>query len=217
MSIASEIQALASDRTAIQNAISAKGGTVTSADGFDDFAAAIAAIPSGGTDISDTTATAADVRVGKYFYTADGTKTQGTIATYNGEHHSLGYLVSVVLTNPRYGEAFDSGEIVQINSNHVDEYGFYDDITTLSTLSGPTGSTTVTVSESALYLVIVCNGTGMAVEYYDSNIVTTAGITFKPHTELSFPPCPELGMANIFFEVTGNGTITIAEINWDDD
>ena len=51
MTIADEIQALSNDRTAIQNAILAKGGTVTSADGFDDFASAIAAIPSGGTTI----------------------------------------------------------------------------------------------------------------------------------------------------------------------
>lgn len=48
MSIATQIQALTADRTAIQNAISAKGGTVSSADGFDDFASAIATIPSGG-------------------------------------------------------------------------------------------------------------------------------------------------------------------------
>jgi hypothetical protein len=29
-------------------------------------------------DVSDTTAVAADVAIGKYFYTADGTKTEGT-------------------------------------------------------------------------------------------------------------------------------------------
>lgn len=48
MSIATQIEALAADRTAIQSAISAKGGTVSSADGFDDFATAIGTIPSGG-------------------------------------------------------------------------------------------------------------------------------------------------------------------------
>ncbi len=35
----------------------------------------------GGTDVSDTTATASDVLAGKYFHTADGTKTAGTIAS----------------------------------------------------------------------------------------------------------------------------------------
>ena len=35
----------------------------------------------GGTDVSDTTAVASDVLAGKYFHTADGTKTAGTIAS----------------------------------------------------------------------------------------------------------------------------------------
>lgn len=47
MSIASEISALTADKTAIASAIAAKGGTVASGDGFDDFATAIASIPSG--------------------------------------------------------------------------------------------------------------------------------------------------------------------------
>ena len=37
-----------------------------------------------GVDISDTTATAADVASGKYFYTAEGTKTQGTATSGGG-------------------------------------------------------------------------------------------------------------------------------------
>ena len=36
------------------------------------------------TDVTDTTATASDVVAGKYIYTANGTKTQGTITVYNG-------------------------------------------------------------------------------------------------------------------------------------
>lgn len=40
------------------------------------------------TEISDTTATASDVVAGKYFYAADGTKTQGTIPVYAGAHHT---------------------------------------------------------------------------------------------------------------------------------
>lgn len=42
----------------------------------------------GGTDVSDTTATASDVLSGKYFYTAAGVKTQGTITVYAGAHHA---------------------------------------------------------------------------------------------------------------------------------
>ena len=37
----------------------------------------------GGTDVSDTTAVASDVLSGKYFYLANGTKTQGSM-TNNG-------------------------------------------------------------------------------------------------------------------------------------
>ena len=51
-----------------------------------------------GIDISDTTATAADVRVGKDFYLADGTKTQGTIEDYDGaaSQGSGNYTVKVI-------------------------------------------------------------------------------------------------------------------------
>ena len=42
----------------------------------------------GGTDVSDTTATAADVAAGKYFYTAAGVRTAGALSYYVGAHHS---------------------------------------------------------------------------------------------------------------------------------
>ena len=47
MTIATQIAALQQDKTDIANAITAKGGTVTTGDGFDDFASDIATIPSG--------------------------------------------------------------------------------------------------------------------------------------------------------------------------
>lgn len=74
MTIADEIQALSNDRTAIQNAILAKGGTVASADGFDDFASAIATIPSGlsGVTGSFTTQSSAGVQNISIPYTGSG-------------------------------------------------------------------------------------------------------------------------------------------------
>ena len=46
------------------------------------------AAASGGTDVSDTTATAADVLAGKAFHLADGTKTQGSIASKSAQTYT---------------------------------------------------------------------------------------------------------------------------------
>ena len=63
--------------TAIANAIRAKTGGSASIKA-DDFPSAIGDIPTG-TDVSDTTAVAADVLSGKDFYLANGTKASGSI------------------------------------------------------------------------------------------------------------------------------------------
>ena len=67
------------DLTSIANAIRAKGVT-GSLEFPDDFVNGIGSITTG-TDVSDTTAAAGDVLSGKYFYTAAGVKTQGSIAS----------------------------------------------------------------------------------------------------------------------------------------
>ena len=101
--ISSEISRISGNVSDALDAIEAKGVTVPSGSNSDDLATLIAQISGGGTgaisivdtadaaggtvrtitalDISDTTAAAGDVASGKYFYTADGTKTAGTIAT----------------------------------------------------------------------------------------------------------------------------------------
>lgn len=66
--------------TSIADAIIAKAGLSGQLEFPTDFVNGIEGI-STGTDVSDTTATAGDVLSGKYFYTAAGTKTQGSIAT----------------------------------------------------------------------------------------------------------------------------------------
>lgn len=53
-----------------------QNGTYTPSTGY---AYSSVSVSVSGTDVSDTTATASDVRTGKYFYTAAGVKTQGSI------------------------------------------------------------------------------------------------------------------------------------------
>ena len=65
--------------TSVADAIRTKGGTSASLVYPTGFVSAINAI-STGTDVSDTTAAASDVRTGKYFYTSAGVKTQGSLA-----------------------------------------------------------------------------------------------------------------------------------------
>lgn len=106
MSISSEITRISGNVSDALTAIANKGVTVPSGSNSDDLATLIAQISSGGTgaititdttdshggtireitgiDISDTTATASDVASGKYFYTAAGTKTQGTYSGPSG-------------------------------------------------------------------------------------------------------------------------------------
>lgn len=100
MSIASEISRIAQNVSDALTAIANKGVTVPQGSNSDDLADLIAQISGGGTpaisvvdtadshggtvrtvtalDISDTTAVAADVLNSKWFYTAQGVKTQGT-------------------------------------------------------------------------------------------------------------------------------------------
>lgn len=74
-------------------------------------------VPSG-CDVSDTTATASDVLSGKYFYTAAGVRTQGTVTVYNGAHHSVssGYSITVSLTNPINPQAFVSCQVYEADA-----------------------------------------------------------------------------------------------------
>lgn len=148
--------------------------------------------------------------------TVSGSNTS-QLTVYAGANHSSGYSITVSLINPDSPEAFESCEIYQINSNHTDEWNFYDDLTEIGTISSPTGSTVVLMSESAIGLAIGCSGSGMAVELGDGDVTTTGDVTFKPWSQVSCPPWPYVGMTDIYFEASGSGTITLSSINWDAD
>lgn len=69
---------LDADLTSVADAIREKGGTSAVLSFPTEFVSAIENIETG-TDVSDTTTVAGDVRSGKYFYTAAGVKTEGTV------------------------------------------------------------------------------------------------------------------------------------------
>ena len=74
MSIADKISRLSAAKTAIANAITGKGGTVGSGDGFEDFATDIATIPTGG-----------NIQTGKtYTVSASGSQTISPASGYDG-------------------------------------------------------------------------------------------------------------------------------------
>lgn len=148
--------------------------------------------------------------------TVSGSNTS-QLTVYAGANHSSGYSITVSLINPSSPEAFESCEIYQINSNHLDEYNFYDDLTKIGEVSSPTGSTAILMSESAIGLVIGCNGSGMSVAVGSGDVTTTGDVTYKLWPQVSSPPWPFVGMTDVYFEASGSGTITLSDIEWDDD
>ena len=79
MSISSEINRISTNISDALDAVSGKGVTVPAGSNSDDLASLIQEIPN--TDVSDTTATPADVLPGKVFYAANGTRSTGALST----------------------------------------------------------------------------------------------------------------------------------------
>lgn len=82
MSVSSEITRISTNVSDSLSAVASKGVTVPAGSNSDDLAGLIADIPQ--LDVSDTTATSADVLSGKYFYTSAGVKVVGSITIYDG-------------------------------------------------------------------------------------------------------------------------------------
>lgn len=103
MSISDRLTQLLSIRTSIRNALATKLEYDVSDHDYSDFATDITniVVGGGGTDVSDTTATAESVREGFYFYDSDGVKTEGLIPTLD-ENTSVITVTGTEKTSKRF-------------------------------------------------------------------------------------------------------------------
>lgn len=149
-------------------------------------------------DITDTTATASDVLNGKYFYAADGTRTQGT-AVESG--------ISIVESQDSGG-----GTIISINGDATT----VEPITIMENgvITAPTGiaysPVTVNVSGGVDYLAL--RATNQLTSYENSEITTVKAFTFRACTNLTSINLPNLetigtsgfygctGLTHVFFD-----------------
>lgn len=154
-------------------------------------------------DISDTTATASDVASGKYFYTADGTKTTGTKIsdeTYNDT-------INTILTRTISG-SYENSEITSIGN-----YAFAD----CDNLTSANFSNCTTIGSSAFYgcsnLTSIsfpnCTTIGsyafgycshlISVDFPNCTIINSNAFYSCSHlTSVSFPNCTKIN-TNAFY------------------
>ena len=121
----------------------------------------------------------------------------GITGTYEGGGSS-NYTVSVSLTNPRNRSEFGSCYIYEALSNDPWDTGNY-----LDAIVSADGTKTVQVSSSVYGLNIDAHGSSVSIP--TSGISTTGGVTFK-QKEGSI----------VIIEVTGDGTVTLDGIDYDD-
>lgn len=121
----------------------------------------------------------------------------GITGTYEGGGSS-NHTVTVSLTNPRNRSEFGSCYIYEALSNDLWDTGAY-----LNAIISADGTKTVQVSSSVYGLNIDAHGSSVSIP--TSGISTTGGVTFK-QKEGSI----------VIVEVTGDGTVTLDGIDYDD-
>ena len=125
-------------------------------------------------DITDTTATASDVAIGKYFYTADGSKTLGTAGTAEVTIATDGAVTQELQTNTVYHFASTALTSLTITfAGTGDEQYHFDFISpatavTLTLPSSVTMETPFSVEANTKYEIDIYQGYGVFAEWVAS-------------------------------------------------
>lgn len=143
---------------------------------------------------SDITLTASDIGI--------STMTDQEIEDAVNAGWTTNYTVQISLTNPVNPSGFMECGIFKLCTD--DEYDA--DSEYIGSITSPTGSTTVTLDDSAPYVAIVFQSYySVATDY--SAIGTTGGVAWDGNTWTQ---------GTIICVVTGDGTITVANVDYDD-
>lgn len=143
-------------------------------------------------DISDTTAIASDVAQGKYFYTANGTKTTGTAS---GGGSSATLITKTIDTNGTYSAQDDSADgyssvtvnvpssgitptgSINITTNGTHDVTNYASAVVAVPTSGGGGSS---ATQHTISLTLWDDTTATIPVYYDDSLLNTIITSFKP-------------------------------------
>lgn len=127
------------------------------------------------------------------------------LSVYNGAHHQITppapseHTVTISLTNPANASAFGDCRIYEALSNDV-----YNPGEEIGSISSATGSTSVSVDSSNYGIVVIVSGIAVNA---DLSMCSCTGDVSAEDTDYG---------GAILFHVTGDGTITIDGVDYDD-
>lgn len=202
MSISSEINRIAQNVSDSLDAVAAKGVTVPVGSTSDDLPDLIAQITGGGSgaisivdtadaaggtvrtitavDISDTTAVAGDVASGKYFYTADGTKTAGT-ASGGGE-----IIIEDEPNATGTTAVVSADDVTTLIAKSITQNGTYnpasDNADGYSSVVVNVSGGSPSVTQHTIYLEFTDNTNTSIPVYYDDALLGTMITAYTPET-----------------------------------